>query len=191
MAGSLVRVDLGSPSDRCAVIMRARLPLTLERWRRRCVANAVDGVPAHATLLYPFIAPERLDETVRRMLANVAARHAPIRHAHVGPATWPGVVYLALDPVHPAAELQADLADAFPEFPIYGPGFDQDFVPHVTIAEGGQCVPLDDPAWRSAPQRTVVSALEVIARPVDGRWRTVWRIGLGGRDRSVAIAARR
>lgn len=173
---------LGSPSDRSAVIVRARLPAGIEGWRRRCVAQAIDGLPAHATMLYPFVAPERLAPDVRDRLAEVAWRHAPIAHVLDGPREWPDVVYLSLDPPEPFVALQRDLGDGFPGFPIYGPEFDLEFVPHVTIAEdAGACVPLDDVAWRSLPRATIASAIEVIARSERGPWRTVWRIPLGGR----------
>ncbi|HUG30913.1 MAG TPA: 2'-5' RNA ligase family protein [Candidatus Limnocylindria bacterium] len=164
------------------MILRARLTAGLERWRRRCVDQAAVGLPAHATMLYPFVALERLGPAVRARLARVARRRSPIAHVLDGPRLWPDVVYLSLDPSEPFVELQRDLGRAFPDFPIYGPEFDLEFVPHVTIAEeGAECVPLGDPAWRSLPLAAVASAIEVIARPADGRWRTVWRIPLGGR----------
>ena len=122
------------------MIVRARLPAQLERWRRRAVASAADGVPAHATMLFPFVAPERLDGTVRRVLAGVAARHAPIEHRLVGPQRWPGVTYAGLDPVEPFVALHRDLQAAFPAFPIYGPAFDLEFMPHVTVDEGADIV---------------------------------------------------
>jgi 2'-5' RNA ligase len=172
--------ELGSPSDRSAVIVRARLPAAIEGWRRRCVAQAIDGLPAHATMLYPFVPPERLAPDVRDRLAEVARRHAPIPHLLDGPRAWPSVVYLSVDPPEPFVALQRDLGGAFPGFPIYGPEFDLEFVPHVTIAEDAPaCVTLDDNAWRSLPRAAVASAIEVIARGADDRWRLIWRVPLG------------
>jgi len=178
--------DLGAPSDGSALIVRVRLPAPLERRRRQAVPNAADGVPAHATMLFPFVAPERLDGAIRARLAGVAARHGPIAYRLIGPEAWPGVVYAAFDPVAPFVALQADLQAAFPGFPIYGPDFDLEFVPHVTVDEGGASVPLDDPAWRSLPAAAVAVALEVIARSTTGRWQPVWRIRLGGQPGSAA-----
>jgi 2'-5' RNA ligase len=173
-----VKLDLGPPSDRSAIIVRVHLPAPLERWRRRGVANAADGVPAHATMLFPFVAPERLDRAVRGIVAGAAARHPPFDYRLVGPERWPEVIYAGLDPVRPFVALHDDLRAAFPAFPMYGPDFDLEFVPHVTIDEGASVVPLEDPAWRWLPHHAVAGALEVIARPPEGRWRTVWRIAL-------------
>lgn len=178
-------IDLGPASDRSAVIVRARLPAPLERWRRRAVADAADGLPAHATMLFPFVAPERLDDAVRRMLAGVAARHGPIEYRLIGPERWPDVIYAAVDPVRPFLVLHEDLQAAFAAFPIYGPDFDLEFVPHVTVDEGAAIVPFDNPAWRSLPRPAVARAIEVIVRPPGGRWRTAWRIRLGGQPGSA------
>jgi len=180
-------LPLGPPSDRSAVIVRAPLPAGLERVRRGSVKNAADGVPAHVTMLHPFIAPERLELDVRRVLASVAAAHDAFEYSQAGPARWPGTIYVRVEPDAPFVRLQAALARAFPAFPIYGEDTDFEFVPHVTIAEGVAAEDpwtLADPAWAAVPRRHRASAVEVIARGASAGWRTVWRIGLGGRPRS-------
>jgi hypothetical protein len=112
--------SLGPRSTGSAVIIRARLPAGLERLRRRSIGDAADGVPAHLTLLYPFVAPERLDGSVRRTILDVAATIDPFDYDLIGGARWPDTVYAAVDPVEPFVELQAALQAAFPAFPIYG-----------------------------------------------------------------------
>jgi 2'-5' RNA ligase len=169
------------------VIVRATLPPALERLRRRSVGDAIVGVPAHLTMLYPFLDPARLGRAVRRTLAEIAAALQPFDYRLTGAATWPDTVYVAVDPVAPFVELQRRLAAAFPEFPIYGtdPGFE--FVPHVTIAEGppvNDPATLADPAWRSLPRPGRAASIEVIARSADAPWRTIWRLPLGPRSRS-------
>jgi 2'-5' RNA ligase len=176
-------VDLGAPSDRSAVIVRARLPGGLERLRRRSIGDAAEGVPAHLTMLYPFVAPERLAPSVRALIADVAARHAPFAYRLAGPAVWPDTVYVHVAPEAPFVALQAALADAFPAFPIYGTDAGFEFVPHVSIAEvpaSASATTLGDPGWSALPRPAAATSLEVIARR-GGRWRAVWRIPLGGR----------
>ena len=174
--------DLGVPSDRSAVIIRASLPLALERLRRRAVGDALEGVPAHLTMLFPFVEPGRLTAEVMGRIAEVAAATPPFDYELAGSAVWPDTIYVAVNPVEPFVALQRRLGEAFPDFPIYGsdPGFE--FVPHVTIAEGP---PIADPAtlvdraWRSLPRPGRATHLEVIARPSDAPWRTIWRVPLG------------
>jgi 2'-5' RNA ligase len=186
MAG---RVLLGSPSDRSAVIVRVQLPAALERLRRDSIGNAADGVPAHATLLYPFVAPDRLTAEVRGLIAGVAAEHDAFDFSLAGAAQWPETVYVRLEPAAPFVRLQAALARTFPAFPIYGPDADVAFVPHVSVAEGSAAKDprtIGETAWAALPRPGRASAMEVIARGPGGRWRTVWRIGLGRRPRSAA-----
>jgi 2'-5' RNA ligase len=166
-----------------AVIIRARLPAGLERRRRRSIADAADGVPAHLTLLYPFVDPAELDDAIRGRIAAVAANHEPFDYRLVGEARWPDTVYVAVAPADPFVTLQADLGAAFPDYPIYGEPAGFAFVPHVTIAEGPSTedpATAADPAWAMLPRPGRATALEVIAS--DGhRWRLVWRLRLGRR----------
>jgi 2'-5' RNA ligase len=173
----------GPPSERTAVVVRAQLPAGLERLRRRHATDAADGMFAHATMLWPFVAPERLERSVREELARVAQAHAPIPYRLTRVARWPDTVYVAVDPEAPFVRLQAALEAAFPGFPVYGPNRPFEFIPHVTIAEGAA---VDDPRVLAEarriplPRRDRAAAIEVIARSASDRWRTVWRIRLAG-----------
>jgi 2'-5' RNA ligase len=172
----------GGPSDRSAVIVRAALPPALERLRRRSVGDASVGVPAHLTLLYPFVAPARLGPAVRRSLAAIAAATDPFDYSLAGAATWPDTIYVAVEPAEPFAALQRRLGAAFPDFPIYGMESGFVFVPHVTVGEGAAVhdpAALADPGWRALPRPGRAAAIEVIARPTDAPWRTIWRLPLG------------
>ena len=177
----------GSLKRESAVIVRTSLPAGLERLRRDCLADWAAGVPAHLTLLYPFVAPEHLEPNVRSTLARVAQRQLPFAYTLQGSARWPETVYVRVDPEAPFRSLQGALQEAFPEYPVYE-GRVTDFVPHVTVAEGA-CVERTDldrsPAWSSLPSGRIARAIEVIAMGEDGRWRMVWRSALGGGARAI------
>jgi 2'-5' RNA ligase len=180
-----VSAGLGPPSDRCAIIVRTTLPVALERMRREFVRNAAEGVPAHLTLMVPFVGLERLTPEVRAMVAAVAANHPAFHYTLARRAVWRDseTLYVAVEPVAPFVELQAALQRAFPDFPIYGraPGFD--FVPHVTVAEGPSFAAAPgaaDRAWASLPRPAVARSIEVITQAPGAPWRTTWRIPLAG-----------
>jgi 2'-5' RNA ligase len=171
-----------------AVIVRAALPSGLERLRRRRVENATIGVPAHMTLLHPFIEPAGLDGSVRRTLAAVAAGHRPFDYQQTRMAEWPDAIYVAVEPTEPFERLQRELQAAFPDWPIYGAGVDFEFEPHITVADrqGKRHTGIHrDRAWRALPRPSRASAVEVIATGENGRWRLVWRLPLGGRHAPI------
>lgn len=172
-----------------AVIVRAHLPAGLERLRRAHVADHAQGVPAHLTMLYPFMELARLSPRVRRRLELVARGRIPFDYVLRGSAIWPDTLYVAVDPSAPFVELQAALQAAFPDHPIYGRDATFRFVPHVTIVEGSG---VDDPAvradaaWGALPRPARATAIELIATGPDGVWRLVWRIPLGA-ARAAAV----
>ena len=122
-------------SEGCTIQLSYRLTCRLvSNLRQMSVPDAVDGVPAHVTLLYPFVGRDGLDALIRGKIESVAARHAPFDFTMTGPAQWPDTIYVAVEPIEPFVRLQADLAAAFPDYPIYGEGSDFEFTPHITVA---------------------------------------------------------
>jgi len=165
-----------------AVVVRVRLPVMLARLRVRQDWAASVGVPAHVTILFPFLPAERLGPAVRRELDAIARASEPfdVRFARVG--RFPGVVYLAPEPATPFTRLTEAVVARFPDFPPYEGAFDE-VVPHLTITEA-EDAPLDEIAARTAralPFERRVSALEVLVEAGDGRWHSRWRLELGVR----------
>jgi 2'-5' RNA ligase len=94
------------------------------------------GVPAHITLLYPFMAPELIGTAVlERARAAVAATHS-FTFTLASVSRFPGAIYLAPEPAAPFIELTKRLVRQFPQFPPYS-GQYETIVPHLTVAHGG------------------------------------------------------
>lgn len=95
------------------------------------------GMPAHLTLLYPFVPPAKMD---RATLSRLEAASTGLRSfdAEFDDFGWfaDQVLWLAPSRPEPFENLISRLTDAFPEFPPYGGAFDE-VVPHVTLGEGG------------------------------------------------------
>ncbi len=165
-----------------AIVVRVPVPRALAQLRTRWDWAAGVGVPAHVTILFPFLLAGRLLPEVRAELATIAAAHDPfdVRFARVG--RFPGVVYLAPEPATPFERLTEAVVARYPDFQPYGGAFDV-VVPHLTITESGDA-PLDEIAADAAatlPLGHRVSALDVLVEGGDGRWRSRWRIALGVR----------
>jgi 2'-5' RNA ligase len=166
---------LAHPGDETALIVPVRLPAPLEALRRRVIPDAGLGLPAHVTLLYPFVPRAALDGELHAVLAGVLASVDAFGFELRSPAEWPEVLFVSVAPDRPFRSLHEGLAAAFPAYPIYGGRFD--FVPHVTIAERAfAALPeiADDPAWQVLPAMRVARSAELVVR--DGaRWRARWR----------------
>ena len=172
-----------------AVVVRVSLPDSLANIRRRHDPTAANGVPAHVTLLFPFIPVASLAPAIRGDLAAIAGSVTPfdVRFASVG--RFPGVVYLAPEPAEPFAALTASIVARFPDFPPYA-GEHADVVPHLTLTDSPGA-PLDAVAgaarhWLPFSRR--VSALELLMEDGTGHWARHWRIPLG--RRLAGLAAR-
>ena len=162
-----------------AIIAATSLPSDLERLRRRGTDVAARGIPAHVTVLYPFVPPASLTLAIREVVAGIASAESrfTVRFARV--ERWPEVVWLAPEPAAPFARLIGAARAAFPAYPPYGGAIDEP-TPHLTIAEGPA---FDGDAVSAAANphlsfERAISALTVIAEQPDGRWRVRWRLPL-------------
>ena len=163
-----------------AVIVRVPVPPGIERLRTRWDRAASLGVPAHVTVLFPFLAPGDLVPAARRELAAIAAATDPFEVSFTRVDRFPTVVYLAPEPDTPFARLTAEIAARYPDHPPYGGAFEE-VVPHLTVAESATA-PLDQIALAAAehlPIRHRVTMLEVLVEGVEGRWHGRWRLPLG------------
>jgi 2'-5' RNA ligase len=163
-----------------AVVVRITLPDALANIRRRHDPSTAKGVPAHVTLLFPFVPVAGLTPAVRRELAAIAGSVAPfeVRFADVG--RFPGVVYLAPEPGGQFGTLTASIASRFPDYPPYA-GAHADVVPHLTLTDS-PAAPLDAVAGAARhwlPFRRRVAAIELLVEDGAGHWARRWRIPLG------------
>ncbi len=173
---------MASTDPASAVVARVPVPRALESLRASWDWGASVGVPAHVTVLFPFLPADQLRPEVRRELAALAAAHPPFEVRFERAGRFPGVVYIAPEPATPFARLTEAVVAAYPEFPPYGGAYDV-VIPHLTIAESDEA-PLDEIATAATnvlPFRRRVSALEVLVEGGEGRWHTRWRLPLGVR----------
>jgi|SRR5579875_77926 len=153
------------------------------RWARwRFDPSARRGMPAHVTVLYPFVEPAELDDAVMRRLEEVFASTAPFRFS-LKAVGWFGdrVAYLLPEPSGPFLSLTQAVVDRFPGYQPYK-GLYEHPVPHLTLGSVGSRARLSRAAQRAAKRLPVeASAREVLlmSHPHRGRWRPVRAFALG------------
>ena len=162
--------------------------------RARLDSSARDGVPAHLTVLYPFLPPASMDGVVLASLRRLFAGFAPF-DVTLDRVNWFGadVVWLAPRDDGPFRALTGAAFAAFPGCPPYGGGY-ADVIPHLTIGDQGD---QGDPgALRAAaeavrghlPVGVRVTEVALMAGPAPGnlenppgQWRTLAAFPLGAR----------
>ena len=163
-----------------AIVVRIRVPAAIERLRRAHDRAARLGVPAHVTILYPFVGADELTPAIRDDLAQIAGEFRAFRVTFASAARWPGVAYLEPRPTSPFTTLIDRVAACFPEHPPYA-GAISEVIPHVTVVENSD-VALDGiltAAQAALPFAAAAEALEVLGEGEDGRWRRRWRFPFG------------
>jgi hypothetical protein len=98
----------------------------------------IGTVPAHITLLAPFLGEDELDAATWELLGSFFADVTAFGFELTDVCAFPGgVTYLAPEPAATFRRLTHELHRLFPEFPPYGGAFDE-VVPHLTVplAEG-------------------------------------------------------
>jgi len=161
--------------------------------RARLDLSARDGVPAHITVLYPFLPPAEIGPDVLAALARLFAG-VPRFSFVLDRVRWFGqsVVWLGPSDEAPFRAMTERAVEAYPGCAPYG-GVYQDVVPHLTVGqeagqEDGQ-TELQAAAEAVRPLLPIAAeATEVIVmtgpkpgRPSGspGQWRSVGRFPLG------------
>jgi 2'-5' RNA ligase len=102
--------------------------------RQRCDPSAAIGVPAHITILIPFMSPERITSQVLRQVKTALAASRPFSFTLDEVGRWPETTYLVPKPAAPFVQMTRALVEAFPDYPPYG-GRHSGVVPHLTVAD--------------------------------------------------------
>jgi 2'-5' RNA ligase len=109
----------------------------IARYRDRYDPSARRNVPAHVTILYPFMAPASVNSDVLERLRRVAGAVPRFSYRMARTERFPVALYLAPDPEAPFSALIAGVVREFPDYPPFEGKFDT-IVPHVTVAHGDE-----------------------------------------------------
>ena len=109
----------------------------IAHYRQRFDPSARRNVPAHVTVLYPFMPPAQVDADVIETLRQVAASVPVFDYRMRETRRFPVALYLAPEPDHHFSALMDRVFQAFPDYPPFEGKF-ATVVPHITVAHGDE-----------------------------------------------------
>ncbi|MGH3887194.1 MAG: 2'-5' RNA ligase family protein [Pseudonocardiaceae bacterium] len=128
-----------------------------------------EGVPAHVSLLYPFVTAAELDEGVISALGELFAEQVPMPVEFVKCYRRDGFVALRPEPIEGLTGLLGEARRRWPEVVPYE-GLYGDVEPHVTVA------------LRASEETAVTIEQEVTAElPISADLREAWLVAFEGR----------
>ncbi len=170
-------------AGRSAVIIPIALPPRLASLRKAGDPLAARGVPAHVTVLFPFLRVDALTPAVRSTLARLAAHEPPFVARFERVERRGRMVWLIPADERPFLRLTAAVAERWPDHQPYE-GVHLTLIPHLTLIET-TVSRTRDAAWAAAaevgPFDVAVRDLTVITEGASGGWRTSWRLPMGDR----------
>jgi 2'-5' RNA ligase len=163
-----------------AVIVSIDMPPELERLRRSHDPMAALGVPAHVTLLFPFVPPDRLTSEIRSQLESLVAREPPFQARFSTIERRDRMVWLPPDDDDPFLRLTSAIAECWTDHPPYG-GKHPDLVVHLTLLASADEDVLERAgsiATSGVPFEMSVRHASLIVEDDLGRWQERWRFPL-------------
>lgn len=109
----------------------------ISRYRERYDPPARRRVPAHVTILYPFMPPHEVDAGVLEQITSIAAGVRCFEFRLAETRRFPVSLYLAPQPDESFSALTEGLYRAFPDYPPFAGKFST-VVPHVTVAHADE-----------------------------------------------------
>ena len=144
--------------------------------------NARAGVPAHVTVLYPFLPTRDIDTGVLERLGALFGS-VPAFEVALTRTAWFGEHVLWLAPADPApfVALTSLVHGAYPGYPPFA-GLYADVVPHLTVGHGerlAEMIEAEGEVREHLPIRSRVREVLLLAQDEpEGDWRTLARFPL-------------
>lgn len=139
----------------------------LSPFREKLDPTQRQGMPAHVTVVVPFIPPAMMNDSTLTTLSVLFGQFSCFDFT-LSRVAWfdKRVIYLAPDPSAPFRRIVEAVVRDFPDYPPYEGVFD-DIIPHVTVGESGR--------WRkrSRAMRRAASEVERLL-PIHSRASEIW-----------------
>ncbi len=180
----VVRAALAGATETAVLVLVPEAEPAVREHRAYLDVAATWGVPAHVSVVYPFVPPDEVDDAVLARLA-AAVGTVPAFDCAFTRTAWfdDDVLWLAPEPDDPFRGLTRAVVAAFPAHQPYGGAYPEP-TPHLTVGERR----LGSAAELTAAERAVTPHLPVRARvhqavllagrPERDSWRLAQRFAL-------------
>ena len=146
-------------------------------WRER-YDNARLGVPAHVTLLFPFVPREQLDDALLAELGELFASQAAFSFSLSRVERFPDVTWLAPDPPEPFRDLTELIVSRYPDYPPYE-GIHGEIIPHLTVADAAMSGEIDSTLTPHLPIDADAHEVLLLVEDDSSHWHRGQRFPLG------------
>lgn len=173
------------PTQSAVIVVVPEADLAVGEYRATLDRAAGWGVPAHVTVVYPFVPPDELGPGVLAELAAAVAT-VPAFEVSFGSTEWFGetVLWLAPTPAEPFRALIRAVERRFPDHPPYGGEYDNP-IPHLTVGHDAPVEILRGVESATAarlPIRAHIGSVRLmVGSPEPDSWRTLADLPLGTR----------
>src|SRR5262249_13348380 len=133
----------------------------VDRWRQRYDSSAAAGVPAHVTVLFPFLELDRVDARLIGELRAMFGDHPPFAVRFERCRRFVDALYLAPAPDRPFRALTEAVAARWPEAPPYEGRF-AEVIPHLTVANDREPEVYDEVETAVAAQLPITARISSV-----------------------------
>jgi len=153
---------VSAPTQSAIIVPISDVEATVASHRAKYDRAAGWGVPAHVTVLYPFMPPSQINAQALGTLTS-AVGAVPRFGVSFDATNWFGndVLYLAPSPAGPFVALTNAITTAFPEYQPYGGAYDE-VTPHLTVghdAPRGALIGVEADLLRHLPIRSDINTV--------------------------------
>lgn len=159
-------------SPTALVVLLPEADLVVGRWRADLDPSARRGMPAHITVLYPWIPADQVTEADRATLTDLIGAVPAFKVSLTDIQRFPQTLWLAPYPADPFVRLTMDVQRQWPEYEPYGGRFPM-IVPHLSIGDAVDPDALGHVVADVAPRLPVearVTQVALMAHDAGGRW---------------------
>lgn len=150
--------------DTALVLLVPEAERVVKRWRIEHDPSAGEGMPAHVTVLYPFVSENQITSEIADRLSRICSETEPWTMRFVRCGRFPRVLWLdpaSAECLHLIKLVHQQWPDCLP----YGRD-DFDVVPHLTVTDGADGIIMDGAevdVMAGLPFESAVSHLSLMA----------------------------